>query len=87
MVKLRQISVALALALALCVTMLGTGAFAQSTTPNSANVTTTAVQRAYQSSSSGELGAQYPTRWVVKCAWHGWGWRRQWKCYRYWRAF
>lgn len=81
MVKLRQISVALALALALCITMLGTGAFAQSTTSNSATVTTTVVQRA------GELGAQYPTRWVEQCGWHGWGWKRQWKCFRHWRLF
>ncbi|MGH2508458.1 MAG: hypothetical protein ACRDHZ_13820 [Ktedonobacteraceae bacterium] len=96
MLKWRNIGVALALALMLCITMLGSGAFAHNNTNALAAATTGAqaqlatqpsvdLQRASLASNRWELNGQHESRWIVKCGWHGWGWRRQWKCYRHWR--
>lgn len=93
MLKLRNSGIALALALMLCLTMLGSGAMAQSVAHSNTNATTavatthlatTSSIDAYQASNR---GAWHASRWVEKCGWHGWGFRREWKCYRYWRPW
>lgn len=94
MLKFRNSGIALALALMLSITMLGSGAMAQSVTHDNTNATT-AVTTTHQATTpsislqgiyqTNHNGARHASRWVEKCGWHGWGFRREWKCYRYWR--